>query len=633
MGTAAGIRKSLGGKKGGGGYLVHCPSHNDTNPSLSVKDSDDGKLILKCFAGCSKESVKESLISKGLYSPGDNYDLPKGVFSKFRNSPYRQHWTYTDKDGKIIGFVVKYQGHSSNSKKQYVPYFNNDGNGWRTGYRKSEDRPLYNLSKIAGARNAEPIYIVEGEKCADALGKIDLLATTSLGGAGAPQKTDWTILRIRRCIIWPDNDTAGKEYAKRVVELLEEAAVKRIELVDVGKLKLPEKGDCVDWIEKSNGKAEVSELPLIDAREIITNPGNILEAAKKALILGQTALEKENPAAPRPIMWPWLSARRIVEVFSERGVGKTFLGCMLTVALTRKNYMDKANDIGPWRVERPTGVLFIDGEMALHELRKRILQLATPRGKPFGVASLSVLSAEKFDSLFRGADRPLSTLNITNPQWQNAIFKILDENRRIKVLILDNISSLAPGLDENSKKDWDKIGQWLLTIRRLGVSTIFMHHAGKGGDQRGTSGREDYVDCVIKLTKPAGHKWGDPCSFNVSYGKNRILPKGATADFRSFNIRFVEADENGNLKWETSEAKNKPEMRKAAIVAMLIDNGMSKKDIAKAAGCKPPYVTEVLNNWARAKNLLDEQGKPTREGHRWRDAVNLDAVLEGLEAD
>jgi putative DNA primase/helicase len=74
--SAARIASALKGRKNGGGYLVCCPCPNhgsgrgDRNPSLSVTDGDDGRLLLKCFAGCSFEDINAELRSRGLTRDG-----------------------------------------------------------------------------------------------------------------------------------------------------------------------------------------------------------------------------------------------------------------------------------------------------------------------------------------------------------------------------------------------------------------------------------------------------------------------------------------------------------------------------------------------------------------------------------
>ncbi len=62
------IGKALGGKaKPGGGWMCHCPAHDDTNPSLSVDLGENGSLVVKCWAGCSQPEVIGALRARGLW--------------------------------------------------------------------------------------------------------------------------------------------------------------------------------------------------------------------------------------------------------------------------------------------------------------------------------------------------------------------------------------------------------------------------------------------------------------------------------------------------------------------------------------------------------------------------------------
>lgn len=44
-------------KKSQAGYMACCPAHQDKNPSLSIKQASDGKVLLHCFAGCEAEDI------------------------------------------------------------------------------------------------------------------------------------------------------------------------------------------------------------------------------------------------------------------------------------------------------------------------------------------------------------------------------------------------------------------------------------------------------------------------------------------------------------------------------------------------------------------------------------------------
>jgi putative DNA primase/helicase len=70
--SAAEIVKALSGRRSGGGWICRCPvlghgkGRGDQNPSLSVGDGDDGRLLLNCKAGCGFEEILGELKRRGL---------------------------------------------------------------------------------------------------------------------------------------------------------------------------------------------------------------------------------------------------------------------------------------------------------------------------------------------------------------------------------------------------------------------------------------------------------------------------------------------------------------------------------------------------------------------------------------
>ena len=55
------IATALGGRKAGSGWMARCPTHDDREPSLSIRDADDGKVLVRCHAGCDQERVIATL--------------------------------------------------------------------------------------------------------------------------------------------------------------------------------------------------------------------------------------------------------------------------------------------------------------------------------------------------------------------------------------------------------------------------------------------------------------------------------------------------------------------------------------------------------------------------------------------
>jgi len=66
--NAEALAAALGGKKVGGGWIARCPSHDDREPSLSIRDADDGKVLVRCHAGCDQEQVIAALRSRRLWT-------------------------------------------------------------------------------------------------------------------------------------------------------------------------------------------------------------------------------------------------------------------------------------------------------------------------------------------------------------------------------------------------------------------------------------------------------------------------------------------------------------------------------------------------------------------------------------
>lgn len=60
-----------------------CPAHQDKNPSFAIKEADDGKILLKCWAGCSFESIVSAL---GL----EPQDLFPEKLDRFSESHYQK---------------------------------------------------------------------------------------------------------------------------------------------------------------------------------------------------------------------------------------------------------------------------------------------------------------------------------------------------------------------------------------------------------------------------------------------------------------------------------------------------------------------------------------------------------------
>ena len=113
------------------------------------------------------------------------------------------------------------------------------------------------------------------------------------------------------------------------------------------------------------------------------------------------------------------------------------------------------------------------------------------------------------------------------------------------LIILDNLSTLLRSGIENEGESWLPIQEWALRHRSKGKSMVFIHHAGKSGQQRGTSRREDVLDTVIALKRPSDFKVGQDLRFEVHFEKARGL---YGKDVEPIEC-YLRTDEKGNLSW------------------------------------------------------------------------------------
>jgi putative DNA primase/helicase len=61
------IAKALGGFRAGASWMARCPAHDDRTPSLSIREAD-GKVLVRCHAGCEQEQVIAALRARGLWT-------------------------------------------------------------------------------------------------------------------------------------------------------------------------------------------------------------------------------------------------------------------------------------------------------------------------------------------------------------------------------------------------------------------------------------------------------------------------------------------------------------------------------------------------------------------------------------
>lgn len=230
----------------GNQYMAQCPSHDDRKNSLSIKyDEHKDCILVNCHAGCSTKEILEKvgLKMKDLYN---NDDKKTTIIATTT-------YNYYDENGDLLYKKVR-RDYIDKSKKIYFEKANGEKN------MQGVNRVLYNLPQVI---NSDKVYIVEGEKCADAVIKAGFVATTLDGGAKSPWRKHYNrYLQDKEIIILPDNDEAGMQYARTIATHLPNAKI----------IKLPDlqpKEDVYDWLMAGHTMAEIDSLPIADLSELL----------------------------------------------------------------------------------------------------------------------------------------------------------------------------------------------------------------------------------------------------------------------------------------------------------------------------------------------------------------------------
>ena len=224
------------GVKGGNNqWQARCPCRNDDeNPSLAIAYKDD-RILVNCFRGASACNVQEICTEVGV-SLNDLFpDKPKEQkLSKVAE------YDYYDEAGELLFQKVRYI--DQDGRKTFRQRRPVDGGQWEYSLGDTP-KVLYNLPAVRAAiASNTSIYVVEGEKDAEALIARGLVATTMPGGAGKWLDIHTMALAGGTVDIVADNDEVGHEHAADVFRKLTEVGC------NVALWRSPSKKDVFDHL-------------------------------------------------------------------------------------------------------------------------------------------------------------------------------------------------------------------------------------------------------------------------------------------------------------------------------------------------------------------------------------------------
>lgn len=418
-------------------------------------------------------------------------------------------YEYYDADGCLAYQVVRYEPKDFRQRRP------DDQGGWIWSLKGIDPLP-YNLPAIL-ASSDEPIFIVEGEKCADALIERGILATTNSGGAKNWNDALDQWFAGRNVVLLPDNDGAGHAHMDVVQRHLQGKAhaIKRVNLPG-----LEAKEDVADWLLAGNSTDELNAivraakvenfLPEIpDSQPEIQK----LESDATSHINGNESLSPysgappSDPALPPPYETLTVAALRALPpvqwtiegivprgalsaLYGQPGAGKSFAALDMALAIAHgRAWQGRSTAAG--------AALYIAGE-GVGGLGARVRAWQAARGywrrdgadPDFHVLPLAAPIGDA-----GGLDRLLRTIDAIGA--------------RFEMIVIDTVARAmaATGHDEN---DATEMGLFVAACDAIaahtGAAVIAVHHSGKDAARglRGSSAFLGAVSASIRATQADG---------------------------------------------------------------------------------------------------------------------------------
>lgn len=342
-----------------GGFQAKCPCRDDDdNPSFSVSEGKDGKVVVYCHAGrCDTEKACQSmgLTLSDLYPPKPKEELKLTAT-----------YNYYSEDGTLLFQKLRFV--DSSGKKTFRQRKPDGRGGW--DYKLADTpRVLYNLPAVVNAvKQGKPVFVVEGEKDVDTLTKMSIVATTMPNGAGTWNEIHTSVLAGATVDIIIDNDLPGQQHAVEVYQALQEVGcdvqvwkcakgkdvtdhlnnggtIEQLEVFDINSVEEGTEPEAVAPIQTAEQKA-VSDVIALLSRDDLSDTQKLLKAeltiaksqSTKPIDMGRLVdwstfiQESDNDSYDWVIPGLLERGERVIVVAAE-GVGKTMLARQVSICV------------------------------------------------------------------------------------------------------------------------------------------------------------------------------------------------------------------------------------------------------------------------------------------------------------
>ena len=411
---------------------------------------------------------------------------------------------YKRLDGSTVHRVRRYdwvenmRDGTTQARKEYLPQHLVDG-VWKIGIGDVDWQP-YNAYAIS---NAKAVYVVEGEKCADALREVAPGGTaviTSAFGTNSAWKTDWSCLRKfieeddRSLVFIPDCDKPGEKYIHSVAWELKLDTINRIH---IGDLDRKDGYDVADWLsegftwENLPGPVEIRvklKEEFEERKQQSKTPPN-----DKPHKIHETAYDREigclsvddrivenSTITPRRVDWlihQFVAVGQATIIYGDSGAGKT------TIVRALIRHIVEGTD--PFRTDDQSEEGPAPRGRALWWLGEEDIALTKPKFAAAGI------STDDVDMLDRGHKwscvdtielQPDGSREIVkespHTELLNRIDEAASEGRPYRAIVIDPLSKMLGDINRSDvfERRWDET---VVTLESRGLAVIGILHPRK----------------------------------------------------------------------------------------------------------------------------------------------------------
>jgi hypothetical protein len=563
-------------KKTASGYLACCPAHDDRSPSLSISEGSGGKILLKCFAGCSTDSIVRAigLEMKDLFTDtvirlngNGSTASPKAAKVANTSKTITAVYEYTDASGEVRYENVRYMPKGFRQRRP-------DGNGGYVYNLDGINRVPYHLPELIGAMQSgnDRICFTEGEKDADSLRSLGIVATSF---------KNWThslnpYIEGAHALVFRDHDASGVKQANDAARIIAEAAksVKVIDLFDGEPIADKHGQDVSDWIDArrsqgSDTEAIIYDLAVAEDRTDFYSPDANADVSGSGL-----EIEFVDTVDAKTITWlarPLMPFGFFTLLDGIEGIGKTYAMLDIAKRLTLGDAMPFSGEL-----HEPSKVLFLSVEDSPEYILKPRFE------KMQGDCSRLAILRGHFDFSDKGFIDLEQTI----------------EDHNFKFVLIDPLFSFTGRADINSTSDVRPITDRLNRIAaKYGIAIVGIRHINKSkgfGDPRNAGAHSVAWLQGCRSGLIVGHDPEDKAKRGIAQHKLNIAAESNT-------VFGFEIDADGVFSW-TGESD-------LSISGMLAHKANETNEDRSAIADAMRFLKEQLSNGSKFKTDLDNDAR------------------------